>query len=1234
MKMTNVKEGFAFAGVRFVKDVSRCLSVMIECRGVPMRALVDTGCAVNVVYKNVYEKLPGDREPYNRLGYVRGIGELQVPVIAKSREEIKVDGISMNVGDFYVIDSENDRYDVLLGYKFLKENQIVVYPREDMIEMKGGGNPKVRWYLNEDGSVRVKMISGVGIYAAENVTVPREKDALVSVKVNWLPYVGLSGTEKYVFMLDGDKAQYKVKRMVQVCDGILDMRDPRVICRVDTDVNKKRWRRIRIGNRLGHLYTVVDMDDKRFVNGVNVMVGELKEDEWTYEGLLEKANIGQQLSEQDRKRVFDMLWERKRAISKGDNDFGGAKLPEFKIRLKDDTPIYQRPRHFPPPVMSEIEKQCEELEQMGVIESSESEWNSPIVPVRKPDGSLRMCIDYRKVNDVTVKDRFPMRVVSECVYGVNGMKVFSKLDLVRGYYQMPVAEESRHITAFCTSQKHYQFRNLSFGLANAPAAFQRAMNVVLREFPKEKVIVFIDDILISSETIEEHISLVSAVLKKLEEVGVKVKLAKCEWFQEEVEFLGHVVSSSGMRKSEKFVSKVRDFPRPKTVRELRGFLGLVEFGRKFIKDCSGISKPLTEWTGKRKSTVLKWDSKMTEAFERLKEEAVKDVELAYPDYGPDAKMLEVYTDASGYSMGGCLMQKQMVDGAEQERVIAYVSKAFNKAERKYSTIERELAALRFCLKVLRVFLFGVRFCVKTDHQPLVYLHRMKSVDSRLARTVEDLSEYDFVVEYVPGGKNVLADMMSRIPVSGKDSVEESINPEYLPRGLVVLKESKGGGDSMFESVLNGLRDLVNDGLKVEVPETVNDLRKRVMTEVCKQPERIGVRKIKTYLKELKAMSEPGVLPMQEVLLVVSLLYGIVVCVHYGVERPVMYKAKSVKGEWVLHLQCLGGVHYNWVVEKKLYEGVDESDECQSEMDDIRDDECEELGESEIKRVSLCVHRERCGATVEMDLSGNKYCGLVDTGAQVSLVSASVIRELEKSTWDVERRCETMALHGLGKGHVMSWEEVVLVVSVGKMEEVKHVFVVVGDDQMPFCFLIGVDFLRMNDIAVDVGSEVLQKDGRVISRMQREQGCMVRFVGVMNVLVNETDLLTQEDIEEMQAVCPMIQRLSECVRLRIPVGDWDVMLRDFRKFSSRFVWCQGLLYFVRKWMGESMYVPVFSVFGTIGICKIVHDRYGHMGKFKLIECMKERVFNPYISRICTDVATMCEACQKSKYQSVC
>ena len=1239
----NVREGFVSESW-FSKTVNRGMCVLVDCGGVTMKALLDSGCRTNVVFKNAFDKMKeanSEVEWRRCQGYLEGIGGLQMKVHARFRDNLELDGMVMDRDQFYVLEGMNERYDMLLGYKFMKKNRMKLYPHLEMVEIRMGKVTSVKLYLDSEGKIHRKIFSGVEVYALEDIKLPREEEQVVTVKVGFRARIGeIVDSSSRMYMIDGSMADYRVKRCAHVFDGILDMSDPKVCLQVCGNVKKKRWRSVNSGDMLGVMSSVVDVDELSYGVECDMVVESQTKEEWTKDSLREKIKLNDGMSEVQKRKIYEMLWERRKVLSQGDEDFGTAQLPEFKILLTDDTPIYQRPRHFPPPVAREIEEQCEELERVGVIEPSESAWNSPIVPIRKPDGRLRMCIDYRKVNDVTVKDRFPMRVVSECVYSMYGMKVFTKLDLVRGYYQMPVAEESRHITAFSTGKRHYQFRNLSFGLANAPAAFQRAMNVVLSGFPGDRVLVFLDDILIMGRTIEEHMQLVNEVLLKLEEVGVKVKLAKCEWFENEVEFLGHMVSESGLRKSEKFVKKVKEFPKPKTVRELRSFLGLMEFGRKFIKDCSGISKPLSEWTGRKRSLKIVWDERMNEAFERLREEIAKDVELAYPDYSEDAGMLEVYTDASGFCMGGCLMQAQIVNGMEKKRVIAYVSKAFNKAEKKYSTIERELAALRFCLKSLRPFLYGIKFVVKTDHQPLVYLQRMKLVDSRMARTIEDLSDFNFEIEYLPGEKNVIADLMSRMPESVVEGEIDCMNPEYLPKGLMIGKECKGGGDSMFESVWFGLKDLMKDGLVVRMPDSIDELRREVMSDVLRNSESLGLNKCDKYKKELRAMMNAGVLPFQEVLLFVSKRYKVIVCVHFGGEKPLIYRDRKIKkADYLLHLQCLSGIHYNWVIEKRcherIYEGmlvdVHES-ESLIEFKDLDMYEVENMIVEKTVDICYCKHSGGESMTALLSMNGGSYCGLIDTGSQISLVCESVVKDMENFNVKVERRKVRFTIKGLA-GKVIALEEVILTVSMKELEEVKYRFVVLKDKQLPYCFVIGIDFLRVNELCIDIENEVLLKNDRVIVRLQGENVCMVRFVGIMDITNCKNELLSLEDIEEMQLGCSVVRILKWYIWSGIPAKNWDEWLDDFRRYAERFVICEGIVYFSREYFGELMYVPVFSVKGSVGMCLLVHNKYGHMGKFKLIECMKERIFSPYLRKICTDVATTCDECQKGKYQRI-
>ena len=390
-------------------------------------------------------------------------------------------------------------------------------------------------------------------------------------------------------------------------------------------------------------------------------VVELEEEEvletWDVAQLRKMVKLPNLVAEQQ-EAVYQLLEDVNSVFSKNEYDVQAAALTEHKIVLTDKTPVYQHPRRLPEPISQEIEKQCSELEAMDIIERSVSPWSSPIVPIRKGDGSIRLCVDYRRLNAQTKPDRSPIPCMTDSVYSVDQQKYFTKLDLVKGYYQLPLDPDSRECTAFSTAYSHYQFKRLSFGLRNAPATFQREIRRVLSEFPKKNVIVFIDDILIMEKTFEAHLELVSRVLHTLARFNMKIKPDKCQWFADEVDFLGHTVSASGLKKQLDYVEKVDAFPRPQTVREVQQFLGLLNFQRKFVKDLSTLQRPLSELTGGKKNSKIVWTEERVKAFETLKMQMRQEVELAFPRYGPEAEELVLWVDASDVGAGGCLMQNQ------------------------------------------------------------------------------------------------------------------------------------------------------------------------------------------------------------------------------------------------------------------------------------------------------------------------------------------------------------------------------------------------------------------------------------------------------------------------------------------------------------------------------------------------------------------------------------------------
>ena len=294
---------------------------------------------------------------------------------------------------------------------------------------------------------------------------------------------------------------------------------------------------------------------------------------------------------------------------------------------------------------------------------------------------------------------------------------------------------------------------------------------------------YIDDILIMGTTFEEHLNLLSKVLETLFRYEIKLKLSKCDFFKSEIEFLGHLVSATGIKKMSTYNDNILKYPRPDNVGQLREFLGLVNFQRKFLPHCSLIQKPLSSHTGGSRSRKLEWTPDMLAAFEQLKREMSIDLELAYPDYSESAHKLELWVDASATGDGAYLAQQQM----GVHRVIGFASMTFTATQINYFTMERELTALRWGIKTFRPFLCGVAFTLFTDHQSLVHLHNMKLVCSRLARTVEELADYVFNICYVPGHLNCAADALSRLNCSVPAHMNQT-SPCGLHMGLVL------GGD--------------------------------------------------------------------------------------------------------------------------------------------------------------------------------------------------------------------------------------------------------------------------------------------------------------------------------------------------------------------------------------------------------------------------------------------------------
>ena len=482
-----------------------------------------------------------------------------------------------------------------------------------------------------------------------------------------------------------------------------------------------------------------------------------------------KINMDQMPTDpKDRALVLKLMVQYREVFAKSNLDLGDTNITEHEIDTGDAKPIKQRPHKTPYALRDIMDKAVDDMLKQGITSESNSPWASPVVLVKKKDGSVRFCVDFRKVNAVTIKDSLPMPRIDDTIESFQGAKYFSTLDLMSGYWQIRMRERDKLKTAFVTPKGLYHFNRMPFGVTNGPATFQRAMDTMLHGMPRNMCHAFIDDIIIYSKTFDEHLFDLALVFEAIVAANLKAKAAKCEFFKEEVKYLGFIVSSRGIEPCQDKVQKVRDTPTPLNQKQLRSWLGLAGFYRKFVQDYSKIVQPLNcllKDEFKNKSN-WKWGIKEQLAFDTLKERLTNAPLLGYPEYGKDSIL---YTDASTYALGAVLAQK---DEQGMERPIAYASRTLRGSELNYTITEKECLAVIWALKHFRQYCVGVKTTIITDHAAATWIfsaaHKLESKPPRLIRWALEIQDYDLNIMYRKGSLHKNADAMSREPIALAD----------------------------------------------------------------------------------------------------------------------------------------------------------------------------------------------------------------------------------------------------------------------------------------------------------------------------------------------------------------------------------------------------------------------------------------------------------------------------------
>lgn len=496
--------------------------------------------------------------------------------------------------------------------------------------------------------------------------------------------------------------------------------------------------------------------------------------------------------EEWKKRLSQELAKRRNVFSLDEWDVGLAKGVEHQIRLSNPTPFRERSRRLAPADIDDVRRHLQQLLAAGILKESRSPYASPIVVVRKKNGTIRICIDYRTLNSRTIPDQYTTPRIDDALDCLSGSKWFSVLDLRSGYYQIPMSEEDKEKTAFICPLGFYQFERMPQGISGAPATFQRLMEKAVGDMHLLQVLVYLDDIIVFGKTLEEHEHRLLKVLDRLEEVGLKVSIDKCQFCQPRVKYVGHIVSESGVATDPDKVAVVKNWPEPTDLKSLRSFLGFCGYYRRFILNYSSIVRPLTEltkgyppaqtkWKAESKDPNKKyfrasepfgerWDQACRQAFRKIINCLIHAPLLAFAD---PTKPYILHVDASMNGLGAVLNQEY----SEGLRPVAFASRKLSHSEQRYPVHQLEFLALKWAVvDKFHDYLYGAKFTVRTDNNPLTYVLTSARLNATGHRWLAALATYDFNIQYRPGRHNIDADVLSRqyspednwadIPISG------------------------------------------------------------------------------------------------------------------------------------------------------------------------------------------------------------------------------------------------------------------------------------------------------------------------------------------------------------------------------------------------------------------------------------------------------------------------------------
>ena len=721
-------------------------SCLIKIQKQKLRALIDSGAEVSLMHRKVFDSLKKKPKLKNRKAFLQSVNGSELTVDGLAEISFEIGGLRMS-HPFYVVNDMNRN--LILGKDWLFTRGVRVYYDLGCIRVNNVYVP-----LQED--IHISSIARL----CTKTKIPPQSSVICKCKLKENPafpsFVCYQVSSVETGLIGHEPG-------LLVTNSISKLRNNRHVPVVLVNTTNKAYT-LRKGCPIAKLEQV----DLASISSVSQTKTQKQNSKLDFSQVDAPQLVKQQL--------FELLQSNSDLFAQQDSELSHTDTVKMKIDTGDHSPIKLRPYRTPLNNRKVIDQAIDEMLDAEIITRSKSPWSFPVVIVDKKDGSKRFCVDFRALNKITKPNSYPLPVIDDILALLGQAKFFTSLDLKSGYWQVLMDEKDKEKTAFACHRGLFQFNVMPFGLTNAPAIFQELMATVLSGL-NGFTTAYLDDILIFSTTLEEHLDHIQQVFDRLRQHQLRLKLKKCNFLKAETNYLGFVINSDGISPDPKKVEIIKSLPSPTCVKEVRSFIGMASYYRRFIPNFSEIAKPIVALT--KKYAKFKWDIDCQTAFDCMKRQLSSLPILGYPDTN---KPYILYTDASNSCIGACLTQP--IDRKESEspvirneKPIYYLSHKLSDTQTRWSTIEKEAFAIHYALQKLDHYLHNAEFTIRTDHKPLKYLLESPMQNKKIQLWALGIAGYNCKIEYVAGTDNSCADLLSRVPKDALPNNESDYEPD-------------------------------------------------------------------------------------------------------------------------------------------------------------------------------------------------------------------------------------------------------------------------------------------------------------------------------------------------------------------------------------------------------------------------------------------------------------------------